>query len=399
MGDKTDAVCTASAMSGADTLGPGGARREADRAASFRILVINPGSTSTKIAVFEDGAELLAKTVRHDTEELRWFLDVQDQLGYRKEAIERELTAEGIDLAGIDIFVGRGGGLVSVQSGAYPVTERLLADARTGMAGQHPAQLGSQICDLYAREYGGLAYIVNAPDVDEYDEISRVSGLSDIYRQCHIHTLNHKEIALRYCHANGIEYHRTNLIICHIGGGISVAAHRQGRMVDGNDIIRGEGPMTPTRAGSLPTLDLLKLCYSGRFTEKEMKDRLSREGGLIDHLGTADATEIEARIARGDTYAQLVYDAMIYQIAKSVGSCAVTLRGELRAIILTGGLANSDYVIEALRGFVDWIAPVVVMAGEFEMEALAAGALRVARGQEEVNIYTGIPVWSGFGEQ
>jgi butyrate kinase len=363
---------------------------------TFRILAINPGSTSTKIAVFEDEREILVRTVQHDADVLRQFPDVQDQLGYRKDTVERELEAEGISLADIDIFVGRGGGLVSVKSGAYLVTDRLLEDARKGMAGQHPAQLGSQICDLYVKEYGGVAYVVNSPDVDEYDDISRISGLSDIYRQCHVHTLNQKEIALRYCRANEVDYYRTNLIICHIGGGISVTAHRQGRMVDGNDIIRGEGPMTPTRAGALPTLDLFKLCYSGKFTEKEMKDRLSKNGGLIDHLGTANATEIEERIARGDNHAKLVYDAMVYQIAKSVGSCAVTLGGDVRAIILTGGISNSNYVIETIRGYIDWIAPLVVMAGEFEMEALAAGALRVARGQEEVNIYTGSPVWSGF---
>jgi butyrate kinase len=360
------------------------------------MLVINPGSTSTKIAVFDDDDEVLAKTVSHDAEELKRFSDVQDQLQYRKETIEKALEAEGVDLESVDIFVGRGGGLVAIKSGAYLVTDRLLEDARKGMAGQHPAQLGSQICDLYVKEYGGVAYIINAPDVDEYDDISRVSGLADVYRQCHIHTLNQKEIALRYCRSSDVDYRRVNLIVCHIGGGISIAAHRRGKMVDGNDIIRGEGPMTPTRAGALPTLDLFKLCYSGRFTEKEMKDRLMKNGGLIDHLGTADATEIEARIARGDAYAKLVYDAMIYQIAKNVGACATTLQGEVMAVILTGGLANSNYVIESIRAYVDWIAPLIVMAGEFEMEALAAGALRVIRGQEEVNIYTGVPVWNGF---
>jgi butyrate kinase len=363
---------------------------------TIRILAINPGSTSTKVAVFANEDEIIAKTVYHDAAVLKRFPAVQDQLQYRKETVEEALEAEGIDLASIDIFVGRGGGLVAVKSGAYLVTDQLLEDARKGMAGQHPAQLGSQICDLYVKEYGGAAYIINAPDVDEYDDISRISGLADVYRQCHIHTLNQKEIALRYCRANDVDYRKVNLIICHIGGGISIAAHRQGRMVDGNDIIRGEGPMTPTRAGALPALDLLRLCYSDRFTEREMKDRLSKNGGLIDHLGTADAIEIEARIARGDAYAKLVYDAMIYQIAKNIGACAATLRGEVMAVILTGGLANSNYMIESIRGYIDWIAPLVVMAGEFEMEALVAGALRVARGQEEVNIYTGVPVWNGF---
>jgi butyrate kinase len=358
--------------------------------------VINPGSTSTKVAVYQNEDQTLAKTVNHDASSLKQFTDVQDQLQFRKQAIESELDNQRVTLADIDVFVGRGGGLVAVKSGAYLVTERLLEDARRGMAGQHPAQLGSQICDLYAKQYGGMALIVNAPDVDEYDELSRISGLADLYRQCHIHTLNQKEIALRYCQAAGVDYSRVNLVVCHIGGGISVAAHRQGRMVDGNDIIRGEGPMTPTRAGALPTIDLLKLCFSGKLSEKEIKDRLTKNGGLIDHLGTADATEIESRIAGGDAYAKLVYDAMVYQIAKSIGACAVTLQGQVMAVILTGGLANSNYIVDVLRNYVTWIAPLVVMAGEFEMEALASGALRVARGQEEPHVYDGVPVWRGF---
>jgi butyrate kinase len=292
--------------------------------------------------------------------------------------------------------VGRGGGLVAVKGGAYLVTDRLLEDARKGMAGQHPAQLASQICALYLKEYGGKAYIVNAPDVDEYDEIARVSGLKDIFRQSHTHALNQKEIAIRYCEANGLLYDATNLILAHIGGGISVTAHHNGKMIDGNDIIKGEGPMTPTRAGTLPTLDLMKMCYSGKFSEKEMKDRLSKNGGLIDHLGTADAREIEKRIGDGDGYARIVYDAMIYQIAKNIGSCAVTLQGKVEAIILTGGISNSKYMTDRIKEYTHWITKVVVMPGEFEMEALAAGALRVAQGKETAHEYDGIPVWTGF---
>ncbi|MDR0849541.1 MAG: butyrate kinase [Propionibacteriaceae bacterium] len=362
----------------------------------YTILAINPGSTSTKVAVFEDEHEVLSRNVAHDPAELSAFADIQDQLVYRKEAVEHVLAIDHIDLSSIDIFVGRGGGLVPVKSGAYEVSPRLLQDASKGMAGQHPAQLASQICDLYVKQYGGVAYIVNAPDVDEYDEIARVSGLKDIVRQCHMHTLNQKEIALRYCADNGIDYYGVNLIIAHMGGGISVAAHRRGAMVDGNDIIKGEGPMMPNRAGSLPSLDLFALCYSGKYTQKEMKDRLSRTGGLMDHLGIDDAREIERRIADGDEYAKLVYEAMLYQVAKCVGSAAAVLKGCVTGIILTGGMANSAYVTRYISDYVAWIAPVTVMAGEFEMEALAAGALRVARGEETAQQYDGIPVWTGF---
>jgi butyrate kinase len=362
----------------------------------IRLLAINPGSTSTKIAVFENEREMFAEAIDHSVDALRSFADVQDQLPYRKEAIDAALEAAGIAASGIDVFVGRGGGLVSVKGGTYAVTGRLLEDARKGMAGQHPAQLGSQICDLYVREYGGAAFIVNPPDVDEYDEIARISGLSGVCRQSHVHALNQKEISLRYCAAQGIDYANVNLIVCHIGGGISVTAHRRGCMADSNDILKGEGPMMPNRAGSLSTVDLLKLCYSGEYTEREIKDRLTRKGGLIDHLGTDDAREIERRIEEGDAYAKIVYDAMLYQISKNIGSCAIVLKGDVKAIILTGGISNSDYVTGHIKGYVSWLAPVEVMAGEFEMEALVSGALRVIRGAEKALEYTGVPVWSGF---
>ncbi len=362
----------------------------------YRILAVNPGSTSTKVAVFENDRQLMSETVEHDAQRLQSFKEVQDQLFYRKETVELELEKAGIHLKEIDFFVGRGGGLEPVCGGTYEVDEALLAHARIGIPGQHPAQLASQICDLYAKEFGGRAFIVNSPDTDEFDDIARISGLADVYRESHIHALNQKEIALRYCAAHGKEYQKSNLVICHIGGGISVTAHRDGRMVDSNDIIKGDGPMTPTRAGALPTVALLKLCYSGKYTEKEMKGRLLKNGGLIDHLGTADAREVERRIAEGDSYAELVYQAMIYQIGKYVGSMACVLKGKVDAVILTGGISNSKYLVEHLREYIDWIAPVEVMAGEFEMEAMAAGVLRVINGEEQAKAYTGKPVWSGF---
>jgi butyrate kinase len=359
------------------------------------ILAVNPGSTSTKIALFCDEEELLSLNVSHDVEVLKGYPDVQDQLDYRKQTIEDALVANHVDPGGIDVFVGRGGGLVAVPGGTFNVTERLLEDARKGMAGQHPAQLGSQICELFVRQHGGRAFIVNAPDTDEYQELARVSGLKGVPRQCHVHALNQKEIALRYCAAHDLAYSDAYLVICHIGGGISVTAHRCGQMIDGNDIIRGEGPMTPTRAGSLSSIDVFELCFSG-VDKKQIKDRLTKNGGLIDHLGTADSRVIEERIAAGDGYARLVYEGMLYQIAKNVGSCAAVLKGRVDAIILTGGMAKSAYVEKFITGYVDWIAPVVLMPGEFEMEALAAGALRVMRGEEEANDYSGEPVWQGF---
>lgn len=362
---------------------------------TYRVLAVNPGSTSTKIAVFDNDKEVYSKNVKHEAAKLAEFAGFQDQLDYRKETVEAELVAAGIDLDSIDVYAGRGGGLVPVAGGTYEVTEKLLDDAANARSGaHHTAQLASQICAMLQREHRGRCFVVNPPDVDEYHEIARYTGFRDVYRASHVHALNHKEVALRYCKARGLRYTETDLIVCHIGGGISVAAHKQGRMVDSNDLLAGEGSMMPTRSGALPAIPLVRLCYSGRYTEKEMINRINKEGGLIDHLGTSDAIEVEERIGQGDQKAKDVYDAMIYQIAKSVGSCACVLKGEAKAILLTGGISHSKYLTEALKEYIGWIAPVEVMAGEFEMEALAAGALRVVTGEEKALEYTGIPVWT-----
>lgn len=356
------------------------------------ILAINPGSTSTKIAVFENEKKVFSENIVHGASKLKEFREVQDQLEYRKEIIEKVLKTHKISIKNIDIFVGRGGGLVPSKSGTYIINSKLIEDSSKAV--RHPAQLAARICSMFAEKYGRKAYVVNPPDVDEFDNIARITGLCGIYRKSEIHTLNQKEVALRYCKANNIKYEETDLIICHMGGGISVTPHHNGRMIDSNDIINGDGPMTPTRAGALPTIEVLKMCYSGKFTQKELYNKLIKEGGLIDHLGTSNAREIEKRIAAGDRYAELVYNAMIYQIGKSIGAAACVLEGKVDAIILTGGIANSEYLVSKLKKYINWISPVKIIAGEFEMEALAAGAIRVERGEEEALIYTGKSVWN-----
>ena len=365
---------------------------------TYKILAINPGSTSTKIAVFENNTELMHKNVTHEASKLEEFPAVQDQLGFRKEEVEAAVKEAGIDLADIDIFVGRGGGLHSVDGGVYIVDDVVLRDAAIGVPGQHPAQLASQICAMFVEEYGGEAYIVNPPDTDEYAEIARFTGIKGVYRQSHCHALNHKEIALRYCAEKGLDYNKANLIVAHIGGGISIYAHKQGKMVDGNDIIKGEGPMTPTRAGSLPTITLLKMAFSGEYTEKELKTLLTKNSGFVSHLGTSDAREVEAMIADGNTYAAKVYDAMIYQIAKYIGEMAMVLKGQVDGIVLTGGMAHGKSLVAALTDYCSWIAEVTAMPGELEMEALAAGCVRVKLGEEEAKHYTGAPVWTEVDE-
>jgi butyrate kinase len=361
----------------------------------YRILAVNPGSTSTKVAVFEDDKEALSVNVSHDTAKLKEFAEIQDQLPYRVETIEKVLEESGVDIKSIAVFVGRGGGLAPVPGGTYEVNSALLADAAAARSGApHPAQLASQICASYVKKYGGRAFVVNPPDVDEYAELSRITGLEGLYRPSHIHALNQKEVGLRYAAKVDKPYEELNLIIAHIGGGISVAAHQKGKMIDSNDLLGGEGPMMPSRSGALPAVPIVKLCFSGKYKEKEILDRINKTGGLTDHLGTADVIEIQKRIENGDKYAELIYDAMIYQIAKSIGSCACSLKGRVDAIILTGGISNSVYLTNRLVEYTGWIATVEVMAGEFEMEALAAGALRVMRGMEDGKVYTGVPVWT-----
>jgi butyrate kinase len=365
----------------------------------YRIFTINPGSTSTKIALFENDRETFSVNVSHDAARLKAFREISDQLPYRKETILSELARRGVSLQGIDAFVGRGGGLVGLEGGTYSINETLLHHARIGFTVKHPATLGSQLAHEFAATSGAKAFVVNPPDVDEFDLIARVSGLRDVPRESRGHPLNQKEVGIRYAAEVGKRYEDLNLIISHIGGGITVTAHRKGRMVDSTDVINGDGPMAPTRAGAIPAVAIIRMCYSGKYTEREMYDRITKNGGLVDHLGTADVREIHERIKTGDGYAELIYDAMIYQIAKNIGAYATVLKGRVDAILLTGGVVHDGTLVEKITDRVRFIAPVEVYAGEFEMEAMAAGALRVLTGQEQPKTYTGVPVWKGFDEK
>ena len=361
-----------------------------------RILVINPGSTSTKVALFDDYDKVFSLTLDHEAEDLKKFKEVSEQLGYRTDVVAKTMADNGYELADVDIFVARGGGLLPLAGGTYEADGLLIEHATVGMPGQHPAQLGSQIVRRFADRFGGSAYVVNPPDVDELCEVARVAGIEGIYRESHIHVLNQREIALRFCRERGIAYEESNIIICHLGGGISITAHEKGRMVDSNDVLKGSGPMTPTRAGDLPFVEIINMAYSGEYTQKELTDKLNVNGGLTDYFGTADVREVVKRIEAGDKYAEIILNGMIYQIAKYVGAMAVAMRGKVDAIILTGGIAHGNYTTGRITGYVDWIAEVVVMPGEFELEALAGGALRVHRGEEDLMIYTGVPPWKGF---
>jgi butyrate kinase len=258
---------------------------------------------------------------------------------------------------------------------------------------KHPAALGALLANEFAQINKVPAFIVDPPDIDELQDVARISGLKDFPRESRFHALNQKEAARRAAESMGKSYETVNLVVAHIGGGISVGAHRKGRAIDVTDIINGDAPMAPTRAGQIAAQAWIEMCFSGNYTKKEMENFISKNGGVINHLGTSDMLEVERRIEAGDTYAKLVYDAMIYQIGKNIGSYAAALHGEVDAVVITGGMVRSPYLQAALESMVAYIAPVILYPGEFEMEALAGGALRVMKKEEEPLSYTGIPVY------
>ncbi len=363
---------------------------------SYQIFTLSPGSTSTKLAVFRDNEMLFKANVQHDPEKLRTFQRVSDQKPYRVETILNELKANGISIEDMNAFSAYSGGLESTPGGIFPVNEKILEDCSSGRLMEHPAILGAQIIGEFAKQTGKPAYLVNPPDVDEFDDVARIAGIKGVYRESHVHVLNQKEVAMRAAAKLGKKYEECNFVVCHVGGGLSITAQKQGRIVDGNDVLNGDGPMAPNRSGYVPLLPVIEMCYSGKYTEKEMKTKVSKTGGLVSLLGTDNMLEIKNRIAKGDKWAALVYENFAYQLAKYIGSYACVLEGKVDAIVMTGGVSNDEDFIANVKRYAGWIAPMIVYGGDFEMEALASGAIRALSGQEQTKEYTGVPVWSGF---
>ena len=362
----------------------------------IRILAINPGSTSTKVALFDNENKIFNLNVTHDAKTLEGFDLVRDQLPYRRDMILEALKNAGFALEDITAFAGRGGGVNPCGGGTYPVNDLILEHTKKNSF--HPATLGASLADGFAKIHGKKAFIVNPPDVDELEPISRVSGIAGVERKSSFHALSHKEAGLRAAAQLGKSYSDVNLVIAHIGGGTSVAAHKKGRVVDASDLLHGDAPMAPTRAGQIAPGMILNLHVSGNYGEKRLRDLFLKNGGMVDLLGTSDVLEVKKRIAEGDRYAELVYKAMIYQVGKSIGAFAAVLHGDVDALVFTGGLAQDEDLVGALKDMVGYIAEVIVYPGEFEMEALAYGALRVLRGEEKPVEYAGEPVWSGFDQ-
>lgn len=366
----------------------------------YKVITINPGSTSTKVAYFEGDEMVFSKTIEHDASELARFENVTDQYDYRKETIAQALRDADVPVDEVKLFAARVGGLFGCVGGVYEINPDgvLLYHSQrgAGLGAQHPNQLGAPIASAFAVANGGRAFAVNPPDVDEFIDVARITGIPGVYRESRIHALNQKENAIRYAKSIGKRYQDLNLVVCHIGGGVSVTAHRKGKMIDSNDIIGGDGPMAPTRCGAVPGKALVDLCFSGDYTHSDIASYFNKKGGFVAHLDTADAREIRRMIDDGDEYAKLVYDAFIYQIAKYAASCFAPLEGNVDAIILTGGIANDDYLVEELEKYLGKMAPIAVQPGEFEHEALCAGVLRVLRGEEDLQMYIGVPVFTEF---
>lgn len=351
-----------------------------------KILVINPGSTSTKIAVYEDEHPLLVRNIRHTVDELAAFPEVADQFEFRKGLVLSQLEKEGIPFL-FDAVIGRGGLVKPIPGGVYEVNEAMKRDTVHAMR-THACNLGGLIADDLARRLPGCrAFIADPGVVDELEDVARISGSPLMPRITIWHALNQKAIARRFAAEQHTRYENLDLIICHLGGGISIAAHKHGRAIDANNALDGEGPFSPERAGTLPAGQLIDLCFSGKLTKDELKKRISGRAGLTAHLGTTDILAIIQSIEAGDEHARLILDAMIYNIAKGIGAAATVLYGKMDAILLTGGIAYSDYVVSRLKERIAFLAPIHVYPGEDEMEALALNALGALRGELPVVVY------------
>jgi len=363
-----------------------------------RLLVINPGSTSTKVAVYEDEQPLFVESLRHSSDDLVAYPHILDQYGFRLEAVLKLLEERGVALASLAAVVGRGGLLAPIPSGTYRVNARMLAHLKQrNKEREHASNLGALLADEIAQRVGVPAFIVDPVCVDEFDDVARISGLPEIERKSLSHALNLKAVSRRAAADLGRPYSDLSLVVVHLGGGISVTAHRRGSMIDVNQALDGTGPFAPERAGGLPVGDVVRLCfgkapYEGLgMTYEKMFKKLAGRGGLVAHLGTNSAVEVERRIGAGDARARLVYEAMAYQIAKEIGAMATVLMGQIDAIVITGGLAHSDMLLGWIRDRVAWIAPIMVYPGEDEMLALAQGALRVLQGEETARTYSAWP--------
>ena len=351
-----------------------------------RLIVINVGSTSTKVAYFCDMEPETLENIRYRSEDLAAYPSLSEQLPLREMDVMKFLRKNNINLAEIDMVVSRGGLGKPAPAGAYQIDEIMCADLLAGKYGKHPSALGPAMALSFSKQFGMPAIVIDPPSTDEFEPLARISGLPEVERKSAFHALNQKIAARRFALANGKKYEEINVVVAHLGGGITIGAHRQGRVIDCTHGL-AEGPLTPERAGALPTMDLIDLAFSGQFDKKQLQGRLVGKGGLEAYLGTTDAVQVQERIKEGDEKARLVFEAMSYQIAKDIGAMAVVLKGKIDGIVLTGGIAHSEVLTGHIEAQVRFLAPVTVYPGEDEMAALAAGGIRVLEKEEGIMKY------------
>ncbi|MBR4442796.1 MAG: butyrate kinase [Clostridia bacterium] len=362
---------------------------------SLKILVINPGSTSTKISLYENETSVFETSIFHDAPVLLQYPNVNDQIPFRYNVILDMLRAHGVEPEDIDVFVGRGGSAFTQPSGVTEIDERLYDDTVRGVGGsEHPAKLGVMLAWTFGQKYGRGAYTLNPTNVDELCDVARLTGIRGVYRAAQSHVLNQKATAEAHARKLGRRYEDCRFIVCHIDGGITVSAHDHGRMVDGNVGAGGDGAFTPTRIGSVPVLALLDYIESHSLSEARLM--CSRAGGFVSFFGTSDSDVIHRRVEEGDEAATLVWNAMIYNICKLIGEMSVVLAGKVDGILLTGGLVRFADIVEGIGARCGWIAPISVYPGEMEQDALALSVLRALRGEAPILRYAGKPVWNGF---
>ena len=364
---------------------------------NYKILVINPGSTSTKLSLFINEKNIFTTDVFHDSSVLKTFPTINDQLDYRMEVVKNFIKENNIDLSDIAAVASRGGACYSVISGTYEVNDKLIEDTKAAKGGlYHSSMLGVQMAKRVQDEYGGRIFMTDPTVVDEYSDIARITGVDGIYRKAICHALNLKVVAKKYAASINRKYEDLNLIVCHIDGGITITAHEKGRMIDGNDGGGGDGPFTPTRMGGMAVSDIVNNLWDK--SKEEMLNLCSVTGGLSNYFGTSNSDEIHKLVEQGDKKATRVWEAMIYQVCKSIGSMSTVLKGKVDGIVLTGGLMRFKDIYELISDRCSWIAPIAVYEGEYEQEALALGALHILKDEEKPSIYTGKPVWDGFND-
>lgn len=354
---------------------------------SIKSLIINPGSTSTKIGVFEDETLLFEETLRHSTEEIAQYASIVDQKDFRKNIILELMKEKDFDMKSLNVIVGRGGMLKPIPGGTYAVTDDLLNDLKIGKQGQHASNLGGILAREIADSIGVPSYIVDPVVVDELMPTARYSGVPELPRTSVFHALNQKAVAKRYAKEKGVAYDSLNLIVVHMGGGVSVGAHEKGRVIDVFNALDGDGAFSPERAGAVPSGALIKMCYSGKYTEKEAYKKLVGNGGFNAYLNTNDMREVNKMVEDGNKEAEVIREAFILQVAKDIGSMACVLSGKVDQILITGGIAYNKYVTDRLTEKAGFIAPISVYPGEDELLALAQGALRVINGEEKAMEY------------